>query len=1399
MARVVHRHLRIYLPLLVALLSLLPGRAVAEPAWDDRTASVPESLRSWIPWALTGAEQELCPQVGGQRACVWPSSLRIEAEEKSGRFELGVDAQVAMKQELPGGAGLWPQKVTIDGKPGLVMNEGGHPALELPPGRHVVRGEFYWPSVPDTLPLSGNVAFVRVSVQGKELLLVKRDDSKVWLQGGGLGAGTASEQEGLTLSVYRRIQDGVLMTIETRLVFEVSGRARELLLKGPFVPSSVPLRVSGDLALRLEPSGDLRVQLVPGRHELVLLARPLSPDGPLLSPVRESPWPAEEIWTFAPEPSIRSVELRGLSGIDASRTDLPSEWRNQGAYLARAGDELTIVNTRRGQEQIPSNQLHLRRTFWLDEAREAYTVLDRLTGEMHKTWRLELLSGELGSVRAGGQSQVVTIGPLGTRGVEVRESRLDLAAVSRVPRTSSLAAVGWSEDVRSLSAEVYLPPGFSVLAAFGVDRPSGTWVDRWDLFDLFYVLILAIAIDRLLGRAAGLCAFVALVLLRGESGAPEYYWMPLIALGALASFLPAGIWQRLTRAAFFVTALSLTISIVTFTVTQVRSAIYPHLDRDQSFVRFDAWPGTSPEPQMAEIAQEADNKEGGSGMARPVAPPQDIEEEAPVKRKVQSSTKKDILVSASDQLKYRPDAVAQSGPGLPESVGNSWHFEWTGPVVKDHSMRLLLLPPLGHRVLTLLRVLSLLALSALVFRHFWPFMGRSPQTRPSPGSVAPAALLALLAIFAWPRSVGAEEPSDSRLQELKTRLLKPASCEPNCLSVSALKLELGQELTLEAEVHAGAPLAYRLPGPATMLASPRVLLDGRPEVPARRGPDGALYVRLEPGVHQVRLVAGLESERLTLDLGTPPERVTVKAAGWVVSGINELGQAPSGALTLQREARLPTIDGKDKSAVDNIPPFFIVHRTLDLAVTPAVSTVVRRVSDAGLPEQLQLPLVLGERVITAGLETEKSGVILGFPAETTERSFQSSLTLPEKEGSNLTLLLRAPSDQPYLEVWTVRCGIIYHCETEGIVPSSYLEDGRSVVTFHPRRGESLTIRVHAPEPASGEYLTVQSAHLTTVPGVRSSETTLGLALEVTRSMVHSVTLPERARVERVTIDGVSEAVKFTSGSLMIPLHPGSPRVEIVWQEPIGISPVFRAPAVDLGAASVNLRTSITLPHDRWLLWVGGPAQGPALLYWGYLVVLMLAGWVLSRLPYAPLRFHQWLLLGLGLTQVPAAVAVWTAGWFFLIGSRRHWPKLGRFLHNFVHLGVIVYSVTFLSALLTIVYAGLVSSPDMEIVGAGSHSGQLTWYVDRAQGRFEPAYMFTVSVWVWRLVMLAWSFWLATNLLGWLKWAYAELREGEFWKSRPKSASRQDKSVEVVDPARPESAGDVTPSAPPDQS
>jgi hypothetical protein len=38
--------------------------------------------------------------------------------------------------------------------------------------------------------------------------------------------------------------------------------------------------------------------------------------------------------------------------------------------------------------------------------------------------------------------------------------------------------------------------------------------------------------------------------------------------------------------------------------------------------------------------------------------------------------------------------------------------------------------------------------------------------------------------------------------------------------------------------------------------------------------------------------------------------------------------------------------------------------------------------------------------------------------------------------------------------------------------------------------------------------------------------------------------------------------------------------------------------------------------------------------------------------------------------------------------------------------------------------------------------------------------------VYRLLMLAWSLWLAASLLNWLKWGWGCYSHGGFWKKKP---------------------------------
>jgi hypothetical protein len=60
-----------------------------------------------------------------------------------------------------------------------------------------------------------------------------------------------------------------------------------------------------------------------------------------------------------------------------------------------------------------------------------------------------------------------------------------------------------------------------------------------------------------------------------------------------------------------------------------------------------------------------------------------------------------------------PDALTQTGPGLPEWTWNRLDLAWNGPVLRDKYLQLLLMPPGVTRILNLLRVV-LLAILAVV-------------------------------------------------------------------------------------------------------------------------------------------------------------------------------------------------------------------------------------------------------------------------------------------------------------------------------------------------------------------------------------------------------------------------------------------------------------------------------------------------------------------------------------------------------------------------------------------------------------------------------------------------------------------------------------------------------------
>jgi hypothetical protein len=162
-----------------------------------------------------------------------------------------------------------------------------------------------------------------------------------------------------------------------------------------------------------------------------------------------------------------------------------------------------------------------------------------------------------------------------------------------------------------------------------------------------------------------------------------------------------------------------------------------------------------------------------------------------------------------------------------------------------------------------------------------------------------------------------------------------------------------------------------------------------------------------------------------------------------------------------------------------------------------------------------------------------------------------------------------------------------------------------------------------------------------------------------------------------------------------------------------------------------------------------------------------------------LKTHQWMLLGLGLTQVEAPVALTIVGWLFALAHReRRWPRHPT-VFNLTQVALVWLTVTALACLGYAVHSGLVVRPSMQVEGMGSTDQLLRWYADRTGGAFPEVSLWSAPLWLYKALMLLWALWLAALVIRWLRWSLFALRSGGGWRARkPRPAPAAETLVDI---------------------
>jgi hypothetical protein len=1300
-------------------------------------AQLPKILKDWQRWATwEETKNDGLPTRFDDRAQLmplWFSAVQIQADAGGGSFTFSIEARNDGWAALPGDAQSWPQEVMVDEKVAAVVSRAGVPCVEVLAGqKSAVRGVFRWAEMPQSVRIPPQMGVLNLQLNGQPVELPVWDQKGLlWLQR------TSTETEDkdfLAVQVYRLISDGSPQWLDTQVELSVAGKSREEAL-GSVLPVGWRLSsVDAPLPCAVDDAGKLKVQVRAGKWLLKISAFRTSPAQTVSYEKDAKPLVAEELVGLKHDPSFRLVEITGIPAVDVAQTTFPQDWRQYPVHEWPTAQTFEMDEKMRGMGAKKPPGITIKRSFWLDEDGKNMTYQDELHGNGQQTWRLDVAAGhKLGAVKIGGAGQLITKNPgSGAEGVEVRDRDLNLQAVGRLERGGKMAATGWRHDAESLDARLNLPPGWRLLAVFGADWSQGDWLTAWSLFDVFMLLIVTLAILRLWGlktAAIGLLGFLAAY---HEMGAPRLTWVILVAVLATAKWLPGTAAQPILNKLKLAALVLFALNAVPFIIQQVQQAVHPQLEPYRS-----TW-------QAASNDMDSDLAAGGIREQMNVAVSQ-VANAIPSSRYEYEKPEK-------ANLKYDTKAKIQTGPAVPQWRWREVAFGWRGPVSAGEQVSLWLIPSDMERLITLLRV-------GLMLLLVWLLLGRGKDLPPLPKFVPSAttsAAVLFLMMMAFSSSASAQFPSKDMLKQLSERVLADRKDLPQRAEIPQVRLRLnGRRLEMSVEIHASELVAVPLPGKLPSW-SPVTVSDGATTMRH----EGYVWVLAERGVKTVTVTGmippGAEWQWSFL---LKPRQVSIDAAGWTVTGMKANGVPEDQVFFVEQNRSASSEAAYDQK---DFFPVVQIERELELGLIWQVRTRVKRLSPAGKAISLSLPLLSGERVMSAGMTAGKNRIEVRLGAADAEIGWESEVAPVE------LLELKAETSESWVEHWSLITSPIWNVKPEGLAPVYEPRQAQLMPVWTPWPGESVKLSVSRPEAVQGGTTTVHQARHTTRLGDRQHTASLTLQVQASLGEDFRIELPAEAEITTLRVRGQELPVRRESSSIIIPLRPGDQELNLSWKTPSSLGFSTRTDTVKLPVQASNITTEVTMPSSRWLLWATGPRRGPAVRFWGMLIAAALFGMVLARTKLSPLKGHEWALIMLGFMQLPLYIGGAVVLWFFALAWRGSFSaaKSSVFRFNAMQLILSGASLIALLCMLAVVHQGLLGRPEMFVAGYGSTTESLQWFQDRtADTHLTQPVISSVSIWFYRALMLLWALWLARNVLRWIPWAYQQLMAGGFWRKR----------------------------------
>ncbi|MCC6952932.1 MAG: hypothetical protein IT290_02320, partial [Deltaproteobacteria bacterium] len=1097
---------------LFALCALVFACAVhSEAQTPFERDKVPAQLREWIPWIEARHPEWSCVGDPADAICRFAGKVSITRSNGVATFSAAVELLATSSVPLPGSADLPPTKVRIIRSDGTALStplasSESMMSVHLPSGSYTVTGELRWEGDRKDFPVPDEYAFVAFT--DRTVGTLRRRSGSVWLE----EQQTANVDDALSITVMRRITDRSPLLVESLMVLRVSGSSRSAEL-GVILPAGLrPIDISTTLPHQLTANGALALQLSPGVHEVRISAVGAQPVESLAVPkVAFEGWPGDETWAWVADPSFRSVDVSGAEAVSAAMTSLPPEWHSGAIYRVQAGDSLTLKELQRGEVRAAENALSLDRTLWLDLDGRAYSVADTFSGTMNQGFRLDALNElSVGRATVDGEPAFISRSPTGdANGIELRSQGVNMAAISRLARESSLSASGWSATFDNVSAELRLPPAWRLFHISNAEWVENSWVGSWTLLDLFVALLVVIGTAKLISRLAALALGLSLLVNHGEFLEPRMLLVHLLVGLTWIALAKDGseFWRNSGRLFLGSTFAVWLLQILTFTKLQLTQFLFPQLQAGTRYRTalqelylilegsFLSWPavamlivfgvmglrwafrGKSLIFSIVRLgligivfsiasasvigffamysSQHARNNNSAVTQGRMNAFV-DGRQPAPVSRAYDQNA---LLEVSSDSVEEFAASSAKSGEG-----SNAYQLKrqrrpvskvvQSGPAEptwtwKQHRFAFAGPVAPGHRASIYLLspwMTSILSVIRVGLLFCLAAIFFRRAGYSLPSKMVPEIAIGLL-LFLPTQSASAEFPGRELLAELESRMESERCRQATCASFDELEIRVQENMVRGvAKISATAPTVVTVPGPLDQLPISSIRLNGKETTSIRRSSTGFLQVLVPRGASRLEFDAQLLAQTV-VTIQFPQLPVSVKAISdeWSIEGVSSTGSLAGNVRLIPKGE-----PGKTKTFQETVlPTWFIVTRSLELGETNSVETTVQRMGDTSTPASISVPVLDGERVTTGSVTSEGGVVTARFGIGTSTVSYTSSLA------SFADLKLVSKPSLQLSEVWTVECSPFVVCNVDGLSPTFSVTEGRSRSVWYPFPGDEV--------------------------------------------------------------------------------------------------------------------------------------------------------------------------------------------------------------------------------------------------------------------------------------------------------------------------------------------------------